>query len=1364
MIIKNGEILAIDHIAHDNTLSGNGTSAKPVGLSQSTKDLIDSKVKKTDFETYKSSVANQIRDINNTIAADESNFESYKETVAANFTAVDKRIIDVDAAKVNNTTFEQYQTDVTNNFTAVNKRIDDVSAAKVDNTTFDDFKGSVNGEIERIDGRIDTTNTNLTDNYYDKTTIDKKFADFGGYKFREPDPNNNNQPILNQGEDPDPKAIYLTQPEGATQYLQWIWDEEITEENKWKCIGDTTMDLSDYAKTVDVVASANNNVNAVKNWANDNFETISDFNTVIAGYYTKGEVNTELATKVDNDDFNAYKTEVNGKFATKQDLTNTKAELEDTIESVSGEIISKVNTDYRTLDGEIDAIATTLSNDYYTSQEIDAILAASGEYYTKTESDTKYAEKSVFETAINELSSNKLDKSATANWDVTEYTEGENIKIVGHEISSKDWSNEIADAVENKVDESELENYVTKTDFNKLDNEVGAIDDDLDILSGKTVSVIKDSETVKAIRSTEPDGTISYTLSAHDGKQADYLWKPTVNAAGDISWELALTGDTPATANIKGSNGDNGKTPELTSENYHIKWKYTDESIWNDLGDFRGASGADGKDGITPTITIDPNDDTWIINGIDTGIVASGAVGPAGKDGIDGKDGVDGKDGQNGISLSATSQELTNKTQVQIGQVNGPVQTTFDLPWGQDGISPTVTTNTLSPDEHQAEGHINGGVKVTITDKTGDHEYTAWNGNNGTMAGAPTIMGYDGIVANLNGTQYEVGLSSEYKGAIESISADYLTKTDAQNTYLTKADAQTNYQPKGNYANTADLQYVSAGVDYVSGAIPDTSDMATKTWVGQQGFLKNTDLTDYATKSYANNASANALSQAESWVETEGYLKSVSVATNGSIEGTGTTNNPLSLKTSAENALNIAHQLTPPENTQAVKQWIWQNTTPSHPTTPSGWVDATDVMTDVVMNWMNSYLDDWISNGIGLSAGWVGEEGFEKYTFGVDTTDMSANKQYAFTTTGWEEVVVPSVPDITATNGISANGHNIGLTTDVYSAIQEISAANDLVGANGISVVAGANNQVIIAPSGISPDKQYAMTTTGWAEVQAGTTFTGVTTTGSISGGGVNNDKIGLLTSAENALAAVNGKLNTSDVLTAADNILTGIKIGNTNYTIPDDYAKQTGNYQNLSAGSATSAYSAYSASYATTAASAYIDSNTTSAMSDIVDELHGKLDSTAAATTYLPLTGGSVKGVIELSGTEFDNAKLHFVRNSVSNTVDVGIGSNGEAVLKSAVPNNGYAQLMLSKNTNTNYPDIKIQIDNAAGGHKVMSVPESEYNNMDVSGNQNLVSGPNYTLAKTANGFTIGAALVNCTDINSVTLAPNTYYFVYEV
>lgn len=50
-------------------------------------------------------------------------------------------------------------------------------------------------------------------------------------------------------------------------------------------------------------------------------------------------------------------------------------------------------------------------------------------------------------------------------------------------------------------------------------------------------------------------------------------------------------------------------------------------------------------------------------------------------------------------------------------------------------------------------------------------------------------------------------------------------------------------------------------------------------------------------------------------------------------------------------------------------------------------------------------------------------------------------------------------------------------------------------------------------------------------------------------------------------------------------------------------------------------------------------------------------------------------------------------------------------------------------------------------------------------SANANFVSGPNYMLAKNADGqFVIGAACINCTAISDVTLSANTYYFVYEV
>lgn len=963
MIIKNGEILAIDHIAHDNTLSGNGTSAKPVGLSQSTKDLIDNKVKKTDFETYKSSAANQISNINTKITTDESNFESYKETVAANFTAVDERITNVANAKqdkgnyvsatnfndfkntvegqidaletgkqpvgdyVVTNDFNSYKETVDGKFTTVNERITNVDNAKqnkgdyVSASDFNTYKTDVAGEITRVDGRIDTTNTNLENNYYKKnqtysqSEVDEIVSKLGAYVYVE-DVNEDGSPNV---DNPSSKVIYLTQVPNETQCLQWIW----LETQEWKCIGDTTMNLSAYA---------------TKEWANDNFETIDQFNTIIANYYTKGDVNTELATKVDNDDFNAYKSEVNSKFtdtsawvnatfATKTDLNNDKSELEGEINNLeskieqdinnaSADIINKIDTASADLDDKIEAVIDTLEDDYYTSEQIDARLAASGEYYTQSQVDKKLE-------------------------DYAKSTDLDPIKDDINSISAKFDNYYTQDDINN--------NFVSNTRFNTLNRFVDDIDDDLDIVSGDVVTlsgkvnklhntVIESSNTVIATPTTGEDGTVIYELSANGNE----LWKPTVNADGDISWEKSESTVTPTTVNIKGPKGEDGKTPAFRIDESTNYWEYSyDGTNWISLD--ISATGPKGIDGTTPTIDIDPNDDTWIINGIDTGIVASGTVGPAGKDGVNGKDGKD------GISLSATSQELTNKTQVQIGQVNGQVQTTFDLPWGQDGVSPTVTTNTLSPDEHQAEGHINGGVKVTITDKTGDHEYTAWNGNNGTMAGAPTIMGYDGIAANLNGTQYEVGLSSEYKAAIESISADYAKTTDL-NDYLKTSVAETTYQTVNGMSDYYKKTETS-GKDDISTALNLKAD---KTEIPSIAGL--------ASETYVQQASAYAYAAATAQI----------------------------------------------------------------PTTVAELTDSGD------------YL---------LTATYAADSG-------------------KFVTCG-----------------------------------SEISAANE----------------------------QYALTTNGWAKIETPATFTGVTTTGSVSGGGVNNDTIGLLTSAENALTAVANKIDKPD-------------------------------------------------------------------------------------------------------------------------------------------------------------------------------------------------------------------------------------------
>ena len=70
-----------------------------------------------------------------------------------------------------------------------------------------------------------------------------------------------------------------------------------------------------------------------------------------------------------------------------------------------------------------------------------------------------------------------------------------------------------------------------------------------------------------------------------------------------------------------------------------------------------GTNGTNGADGKTPVITIDPETNNWVIDGVDTGVCAkgakgdkgdTGAQGPAGTNGTNGTNGTDGKDGQNG--------------------------------------------------------------------------------------------------------------------------------------------------------------------------------------------------------------------------------------------------------------------------------------------------------------------------------------------------------------------------------------------------------------------------------------------------------------------------------------------------------------------------------------------------------------------------------------------------------------------------------------------------------------------------------------------------------------------------------------------
>lgn len=226
----------------------------------------------------------------------------------------------------------------------------------------------------------------------------------------------------------------------------------------------------------------------------------------------------------------------------------------------------------------------------------------------------------------------------------------------------------------------------------------------------------------------------------------------------------------------------------------------------------------------------------------------SGAPGRDGTNGTNGTNGKDGKDGENGktpqIQINSSNahwewrysgaSEWTDLGVVASGAV-GPqgipgVSGASGAPGakgedGEDGVSPAVTVSALPYDPSKPQG----GTRVTITDK--DHptgqSFDVYNGIDGQGATVNLLEGEGIKILHTQGTtDYTI-----------SVSADYALKSE----------------------------------------LPDVTDMATKTWVGEQGYLTAVPDT-YATKDYANNASANALSQAESWVGSQGYLTQADLA------------------------------------------------------------------------------------------------------------------------------------------------------------------------------------------------------------------------------------------------------------------------------------------------------------------------------------------------------------------------------------------------------------------------------------------------------------------------------------------------------
>lgn len=148
--------------------------------------------------------------------------------------------------------------------------------------------------------------------------------------------------------------------------------------------------------------------------------------------------------------------------------------------------------------------------------------------------------------------------------------------------------------------------------------------------------------------------------------ESDFVWLPSVNDSGVISWQRATSATEPLTANIKGPQGDSGKDGT------------------------NGTNGTNGVDGISPTFKITSALSSTIVE-------ISGAQGKETFTINNGKDGTNGINGTNGFSPLFTINDLDTSTYPQGGKQvsiqygdSGSLTTSFDILNGTNSQAASV--------------------------------------------------------------------------------------------------------------------------------------------------------------------------------------------------------------------------------------------------------------------------------------------------------------------------------------------------------------------------------------------------------------------------------------------------------------------------------------------------------------------------------------------------------------------------------------------------------------------------------------------------------------------------------------------------
>ncbi len=305
----------------------------------------------------------------------------------------------------------------------------------------------------------------------------------------------------------------------------------------------------------------------------------------------------------------------------------------------------------------------------------------------------------------------------------------------------------------------------------------------------------------------EPSKRWFDAIQAQIGNLNDLTTKAKDNLVAAIN-EAARSG---------GGSGGAGTIDMRVADGY-IQYSNDDGATWANLIAIADLKGADGKNGITPTIGENGN---WYLGDEDTGKPSRGATGPQGADGKDGTNGTDGADGHTPVITASKSGKVT--TIKADGKAIATVNDGADGTNGTDGApgkdgSDGAPGKDGSPGKDGAPGKdgVTPDIKIgTVTTLPAGSEATA---SMGGTAAQPTLN--LGIPKGANGDNANV-TKDAVVGALgfTPIGADDVpVKSVNGATGAVKSTFYVTVTPTGSgYAATADKTAAEVYEAYVAG-------------------------------------------------------------------------------------------------------------------------------------------------------------------------------------------------------------------------------------------------------------------------------------------------------------------------------------------------------------------------------------------------------------------------------------------------------------------------------------------------------------------------------------------------------------------